>query len=139
LASKIAEANEHGLWTVSGGTVSDGGLSLVDGVGFDLDADAKITNWIACNTKASAVTATPVDLNVAPTDDTYQVLRLEVESDGDCKFYIDGILQATVATGATTTAVLIPFISLDEAGTSAANTLSIDYVSFSGPRPVSNA
>lgn len=138
LASEIAESNEHGLWRVATATVSDGGLSLVNGVGFCLDDDATIQNWIACSTKASSVVTTPVDLGEIAGNVSYQTLRLELDSNGTCKFYIDGILKHTTVGAVATNAVLIPFVSIDSAGAVAANILSIDYIRFNAPRPTGN-
>jgi hypothetical protein len=142
LSDTLAEANEHGLYVASAGTVSDGGLTLTNAAAFVFDSDATAsTNFLVVSENAGTISnaAAEEDSGVTPVANTYNVLRIEIDASGDARFYIDGVLVKTEATAVATTALLIPFISVDEAGTSAANTLSIDYVLFQGARPASNA
>lgn len=142
LSDTLAESNEHGLYRAAAGTVSDGGLTLTNAAAFVFDKDATdATNWLVVSENAGTISNSGAEesASVGPTADTYQTLRIEVDASGDARFYIDGVLEKTEATAVATTSLLIPFISVDEAGTSAAETLSIDYVKFQGARPSSNA
>ena len=139
LSDKLAEGNEHGLYTISGTTISDGGLTLANAAGFVFDKDATAsTVWHTVTENATSI-ASLTSASAGPTVNTYQILRIEIDATGDARFYIDGVLEKTVATAVATSALLVPFVSVDEAGTQAANTLSIDYIKFSGARPSSNA
>lgn len=142
LSDTLAEANEHGLYRAAAGTVSDGGLTLTNAACFLFDSDATLsTSWLVVSENAGTISnsAAEEDSGADPTANTYDVLRIEIDASGDARFYINGVLVKTQATAVATTALLIPFISIDEAGTPAANTLSVDYIKFQGARPSSNA
>ena len=141
LSDVLAEATERSMFTVNSGTVADGGLTVTNAVSFAFSSDATATtSWQTCNENAGTINATENALSTGPTADTYAVLRIEVDSAGNAKFFIDGEWVYTKLLAVATTALLIPFIggnSADDADV--ATDVSIDYVYFSGARPSSNA
>ena len=129
--------------TVDSGTVADGGLTVTNVAGFSFSSDATATTcWTITSEKAGAIGNSEAEeaLDVGPTADTYQILRIEVDADGTIRYYVDGVLKSTRSEGIATTAVLIPLIGMDS-GTDAqvVRDLSIDYILFEGNRPASNA
>mgnify|MGYP003143040840 CR=1 FL=1 len=143
LSDKLATDDEHLLHTITAGTVADGGLTVANTVEFVYSEEATAgTLWHAASENAGTIGNSGAEetLTDGPTIDTYDVLRLEVDSDGTARFYINGVLRLTRTSAVATTALLIPYIAIDgEAATPVATDLSIDYIYFSGARPSSNA
>ncbi len=143
LSDTLAEGTERNLYKVNSGTIADGGLTLTNAVCFAFDTDATApTMWQFCSENAGTIAASAAEdaHTSGPTADTYETLRIEVDADGDARFYIDGTLVNSVTTAVATTSLLIPFIggnSADDADV--ATDVSVDYVYFSGSRPSSNA
>jgi hypothetical protein len=141
LSDVLAEATERSMFTVNSGVVADGGLTVTDAVAFAFSTDATATTkWQTCNEIAGTINAVENALATGPTADTYATLRIEVDSAGNAKFFIDGEWVYTKLLAVATTALLIPFIggnSADDADV--ATDVSIDYIYFSGARPSSNA
>lgn len=145
LSDILAEATERSIFTINSGTVADVSIAsgAADCIMFGFSSDATATDkWQFCHMNNSVVgNSGAEDAHTGgPTADTYAVLRIEVDADGDCRFYIDGVLVKSETTAVRTTAVLIPFIggnSADDADV--ATIVSVDYIYFSGVRPSSNA
>ena len=143
LSDTVAQAAERNLYKVNSGTIADGGLSLTDAVCFAFDTDATATTVFQfCSENAGTIAGSAAEdaHSAGPTADTYVTLRIEVDSDGDARFYIDGTLVNTETTAVATTALLIPFIggnSADDADV--ATVVTVDYILFEGARPSSNA
>ena len=98
----------------------------VCGFVYDSQEDA---NWhivSAKNTSAGTQTSTAI----GPTLNTYQTFRIVVESNGDCRFFIDGdeitVSGAAREAAITTTDQYTPFIGQLDSGTAA--DVHIDYV-----------
>ena len=72
-------------------------------------------------------------------DDTYTVLRIEIDSAGNAYFYVDGLLIFAEPLAVATTARLIPFLWTNTTtdGSGGATTLIIDYITFIRSRPTS--
>ena len=113
---------------------SSGGTTIVltasDLCGFLMTADlTDATDWHGVYKGGSATastTSTDVDLDdVAGTD--FQVLRLEVDSNGTARWYIDGDLKQTV-TGAVSTTTVFAVLLMVEAKGGAIETMDVDYV-----------
>ncbi len=108
-----------------GGTIT---LTAADGVGF-LYGSEKGSNWYIVSNKASSA-GTQTSCGVGPTLGTYQTLRITVQSNGDCRFFIDGTeitLSGAARTAAVTTTVqYCPAIAQLASGTAA--DAHIDYV-----------
>lgn len=143
LSDTLAEATERSLYTINSGTVADGGLTLTNAIcwGFSSDATAT-TKWQFCHENAGTIGNSAAEEASAngPTADTYDILRIEIDSNGDARWYLNGVLEKTETTAVATTSLLIPFIggnSADDADV--ATDVAIDYVYFSGYRPSSNA
>ncbi len=146
LSDKIAsDAAEAVLHTVKLEVIADDGLTVSNALSFAQDAEATApTKWYATSenagTIAYAAAAAGCLLNVGPTADTYQVLKIVVNALGDAFFYVDGVLKFTELTAVATTAVLVPYIAVTaEDGTPVATTVSIDYIRFVQARNSSNA
>lgn len=143
LSDKLATTAEHLLHTVDSGTVADGGLSVSDTAEFVFSTDATdSTNYQIVSENGGTIgnSAAEEVASAGPTADTYDILRIEVDANGDARYYLNGTLEATRESAVATTALLIPYIAID-AGTDAQTVtdLSIDYIRFEGNRPSSNA
>ena len=129
--------------TVDSGTVADGGLTVTNVVGISFSTDATATTKYTITSENAGTignSAAEEALDVGPTADTFAVLRIEVDSNGDARFYVDGTLKATRVLAVATTALLIPLIGMDSGTDAQADIdLSIDYILFEGNRPSSNA
>ena len=105
-----------------------------DVVGFVYDSD-KGSNWYVITSKATADGAL-TSCAVGPTEATYQTFRIVVESNGDCRFFIDGneiTTSGAARTAAITTTVqYCPVIAMLDSGTTCY--ISIDYVYVSQGR-----
>lgn len=107
----------------SGNTITQ---TANDAVGFLFDtANTAQTFFLVGN--AAGVAATPQVLANAPVASTYNVLRIELGTDGSAKFYIDGVMVGTVMTGAVTPTVALAPVFATFARTTAAKTLTVDY------------
>jgi len=105
-------------------------LTSSDLCGFMMSADlTDATDWHGVYKGGSATastTSTDVDLDdVAGTD--FQVLRLEVDSNGTARWYIDGDLKQTV-TGAVSTSTDLAVLLMVEAKGAAVEAMDVDYV-----------
>ena len=105
-------------------------LTASDLCGFMMSADlTDATDWHGVYKGGSATastTSTDVDFDdVAGTD--FQVLRLEVDSNGTARWYIDGDLKQTV-TGAVSTTTVFAVLLMVEAKGNAIETMDVDYV-----------
>ena len=139
LSDKLAESSENLLHLANSGTVADGGLTVANVALFLFDFDATAnTVWQVSSENAGTIGASAAETStgVTTTADKYYTLRIEVDEDGDARFYVNGVLTNTVTTAVATTALLIPFIGMDSAVDAQTNTdLSIDYIYFAGARP----
>ena len=115
----------------------DGGTLATDEddvVGFVYDSDEG-SNWYVITSKATADGA-QTDTTVGPTEGTYQTFRITVQSNGDCRFFIDGkeitVSGAARTAAITTTVQFSPCVGRLCSGT--AGTVQIDYVYMSAGR-----
>lgn len=97
---------------------------------FCYDTDADTDQWYAIGVATDTDATGNLITGIAPTQDVYQVLRIEIESAGGvARFYIDGALVVTLTANAVTaTTLLSPFVSVDSADTAESQVLDIDYV-----------
>ncbi len=98
-----------------------------DAVGFLFDTAATTDTLRAVGVK-NDVDATHVDTAVAPVADTYKVFKLAVDVAGTARFYLDGVLKATVENAVSPGVDLVPII-IAEARAAAGRTMDVDYVS----------
>lgn len=139
LGDTLVNDTEVANFTVDSGVVADDG-SVTNGVSFVYSTDATaLTKWQSVSTKAGTVNTVENALSLGPTAGTYQILRLEVDADGVARFYIDGLLQATISGAVATDSLLIPYIWGDSAADGqTAVIVTNDYIYFSGARPPTN-
>jgi hypothetical protein len=141
LSDVLADAAETCLFKIIAGDITDGGSVVTNAICFQFDAEATTAGWHGCletngtieNTAAS-VTAS---LGVAPTVNTYQIFRIEVDADGAARFYIDGVLLASkVAAKVKVDSLLIPYLCVtSESDTEVLSIMTVDYILFQGARP----
>lgn|SRR3990167_124056 len=146
LSDKIAsDSAEAVLHTVKLDVIADDGLTVSNALSFCQDTEATApTKWYCTSenggTIAHTAAASECALDVGPTAAVYSVLRIEVDANGDARYYVDGVLKFTELTAVATTAVLVPYIAVTaEDGTPVATTVSIDYIKFTQDRNPSNA
>lgn len=106
-----------------------------DAVVFVYDSGADTDEWFALSragtTEGTGVGAT----GVAPVGDTFQTLRIEVDQGGaDARFYIDGVLVATVTANAVTAADLLSPIVIADTSEDAVQAVDVDYIAVWGQR-----
>lgn len=111
-----------------------GGSDAITGVAddcvvFAYDTGADTDEWFAIGfdstTEATGAGAT----GTAPTADTYQTLRIEVDSDGaSARFYIDGTLAGTTTANTVTPGTTLYATVGANATTTTQRTVDIDYI-----------
>ncbi len=113
--------------TISVATIT---TTATDAVVFCYDTDATTDQWYAVGVANGTDATGNLITGVAPTQDVYQVLRIEVESAGGvARFYIDGTLVVTLTANVVTSTVLLsPFVSVDSADTAESQVVDIDYI-----------
>ena len=78
-------------------------------------------------TATASTTTTAVDLNDDAVAGEWQILRLEVDTNGTCRWYIDGDLKKTVEGAASTSVNLALCVGVEAKG-AAIETLDVDYI-----------
>ena len=142
LGDVLANATEIPNFKVNSGTVTDDG-GVTNGIAIMFSTDATATTLFqAVSTNGNTIgnSGNEETLTDGPTANTFDVLRIEVDADGDARFYINGVLRLSRTTAVATNSLLIPYIwgdSGDDADV--ATDLTIDYIKFQGARPSSNA
>ena len=97
-----------------------------DGCGFLFDT-AATTDTIRCVGVKNNTDATLTDTGLAYVAATWMKLRIEVDTAGIAKFFIDGVLVATMADALTTTVALVPVFAIYSSAT-ASVLLDVDYL-----------
>lgn len=101
--------------------------NATDAVGMFFDTSMTADNWWAAGVKADT-DATHQNSGVAPVADTFQRLRIEVDSSGNADFYIDGArVGTTMANAVTATVALTPVIAAFTRSAASAD-ITVDYV-----------
>jgi len=113
--------------TISGTTIT---TTASNAVVFCYDTDATTDQWYAIGVATDTDATGNLITGIAPTQDVYQTLRIEVESAGGvARFYIDGALVVTLTANAVTaTTLLSPFVSVDSADTAESQVVDVDYI-----------
>jgi len=106
-----------------------------DAVGFMFDTRMATDNWWATGVAAD-VDATHVNTGIAPVADDYTTLRLDVDSAGKAKFYINGVQVAQLSGAVTAATDLTPVIALGNTSGTTALTMDVDYLHFAMDRAV---
>lgn len=108
--------------------------NATDAVGFMFDTRMSTDNWWLVGV-ANDVDATAQDSGYAPVAATYEVLRIEVATDGSAAFFRNGVQVGTLMAGAVTpTVALAPIMAVSKTSVTASMTADIDYVHASGLR-----
>lgn len=110
-------------WTGSTGTYTS---NQSDGFGFLYDTGFTSATIRAVGVKGDTDAAN-VDTAVVPVLAVYNKLRLECDTAGTVKYFIDGVLKATIPNAVTTTVGLVPVIAGFARAASARN-IDIDYL-----------
>lgn len=103
-----------------------------DAVAFVFDTGATTDNWHAIGVAGDTETSA-INTGLAPTANTYQTFRVEVDSSERANFYIDGALVAQLGSVLTGTDDITPVIII-VADTTDQATLTCDYVTVAGDR-----
>lgn len=115
----------------SGNTVT---TNATDGVGFMFDTRMTTDNWWLVGV-ANDVDATPQNSTFAPVVNTYETLRIEVDTAGVAVFFRNGVQVGTAMTGAVRPSIaLTPVITASKLSTATSITADIDYVMVSKRR-----
>lgn len=100
--------------------------TATDAFGFMFDSRMTTDEWWAVGV-ANDVDAVHVSTGVAPVADAFDRLRVECDAAGKARFYVNGVLKATL-TGVVTPAIdLVPTISIFST-TTAVVTATADYI-----------
>ncbi len=122
-------------------TTSNGAFILQDGGGTDTTSYTpfSVNAGVEQHDIDTANTAHFYDTGVDSVDDTYNILRVEIDASGDAFFYIDGALVFAELTGVATTATLAPMVWINSAdGGTTTNISTIDWFEFTITRPADN-
>lgn len=102
--------------------------NATDAVGVMFDTRMSTDNWWLVGV-AGDTDATAQNSGVAPTADTYETWRVEVDSSGVATFYRNGAPIGARMTGALTPAAdLTPYISFGKTSVAASMTADVDYI-----------
>lgn len=102
--------------------------NATDAVGFMFDTRMSTDNWWLVGV-ANDVDATAQNSGYAPVADTYEVLRIEIDTAGAASFYRNGVHIGTVMSGAVTASVaLTPVMSVSKTSVAASMTCDVDYL-----------
>ena len=101
-----------------------------DAVAFCYDTNATTDEWWALGVDSTTKATGNAATGTAPTADTYQTLRIEVDDGGaDCRFYIDGTLAGTLTANCVTpTIALAPVVVISSAQNTASVVVDVDYI-----------
>ena len=113
---------------IEGSGTADGiTTNASNAVGIIFDTSMTTDNFWGVGVKADT-DATSINLDTAPVADTYVILKIEVDKDGDAKFLINGTLVGGIMADAiTATTPLTPTIAATSL-TTATRTVTVDYV-----------
>ena len=105
--------------------------SAANCVGFMYDTDADNDYWYCASSKT--VKTTPVNTSVAPKT-TDQTLRVEVNVDGDARFYIDGKYEGSIENAVTASTKLSPCVYIENRLGTTTRSVDVDYIYVEGGR-----
>ncbi len=136
-----ANTSEDMEYDVNTNVVTD--FSTVDSsIAFAFSSDAVAPTLLqAVSTNATNIgnAADEYSLGNAPVAATYQLLRIEIDSNGDAYWFVDGVLMGAEPLAVATTATLFPYMaasSADDCTTTCGVTkVDIDYILLVLPRP----
>jgi hypothetical protein len=104
--------------------------NATDAVGFMFDTRMSTDNWWLVGVKADT-DATAQNSTYAPVADTYEVLRIELNTDGEAFFYRNGILVGSKMAAAITAGTdLTPTFNISKTSVAASMTADMDYIAI---------
>jgi len=110
----------------SAGSANTITTNATDAVGLMFDTSMTDDYWWSVGVKNNT-DATHVSSAIAPTADTWQRLRVEVDVSGNARMYIDGKLIGTVSSAVTATVALTPVVAAFRRAAEA-STIDVDYI-----------
>lgn len=100
-----------------------------NGVLFCYDTGADTDQWFAIGVDGDTDATGNAATGTAPTADTYQVLRIEVDADGEtARLYIDGTLAVSLTASATAASTNLYATVVANATTTTSKGVDVDYV-----------
>jgi len=107
-----------------------------DAVLFLYDSEATTDEWFAASYDAGTDEGTGSGATgVAPVADTFQTLRIEIDSGGeDARFYVDGSLVKTITANAVTVSDLLTPVIIADTNEDAVQAVDVDYIAVWGQR-----
>lgn len=115
----------------SGNTLTS---NAADAVGFMFDTRMTDGNWWLVGVKADT-DATAQNSGYAPVADTYEVLRIEVDTSGNAMFFRNGLkIGSRMSNALTASVALTPIMAVSKTSVAASMTCDIDYVHASCAR-----
>lgn len=119
----LATTTAETPFTVSGTTLTD---TCTDGVALMFDDGQTAKNLSVAATKNNTEQWAALGASYA-ADTSYHVLRVEIDTSGHAKFYVDGVFVYGLANAVTASVALTPVIFCSNDNDNA-RTLSVDYV-----------
>ena len=108
--------------------------NATDAVGFMFDTRMSTDNWWLVGVKADT-DATAQNTGYAPVADTYEVLRVEVDTSGNAVFFRNGLkIGSRMSNAITASVALTPVLAASKTSVAASMTVDIDYVHASCAR-----
>lgn len=96
---------------------------------FVFDTDADTDEWFGIGVNGDTDATGNGTLGVVPVADTYQTLRIEVDSDGaTARFFIDGTEQGSLTANATSASTNLHATVLVNSTTTTSRTVDVDYI-----------
>jgi len=136
-----ANAGEDMEYDINTNVVTDFS-SVASSVAFAFSSDAvnpTLLQAVSTNATALGNAADEYTLAGTPVAATYQILRIEVDTNGDAFWYVDGVLVGAEPLAVATTATLMPYMaasSADDCTSSCGVTkVDIDYLMWVVARP----
>lgn len=113
---------------ISAGSANTITTNASDAVGFMFDTNMDDDNWWLVGVKGDT-DATHQDTGYAPVAGTYETFRIEVTTDGDARFFRNGLQVGTLMADALTAATdLSPILIVSKLSVTASMTMDVDYV-----------
>lgn len=85
-------------------------------------------------TAAGETVSTAIDADADAIAGEFQVLRVEIDANGDARWFIDGDLKQSIAGAVSTSTDLAGQVVLEEKGTGSNETVDLDYMMFKANR-----
>ncbi|MCH7573604.1 MAG: hypothetical protein IIA59_00605 [Candidatus Marinimicrobia bacterium] len=125
LTDAKAEAAQAIPFNIGGGDAITS--TATDAVCLVFDTDADTDTWFGIGVKAGADTAL-IGSGTAPVNDTYQIIRIELDASGGASYFIDGVAYGSATVNSITAATaLTPTVCVQNKSGSAHN-LDVDYI-----------